>query len=85
MIEHAVFLKDPVNTFIQNSGDLVNLTLSNKEWNQAEILLSILLPFKLVSDQLEQMKRPVIERVFWSYETMFNQIDIIEPKLRRGR
>ena len=85
MIERAVFLRDPVNAFTRNSGNLVNLTLSNKEWNQAEILLSILLPFKLVSDQLEQTKRPVIERVFWSYETMFNQIDIIEAKLRRGR
>jgi len=85
MIERAVFLRDPVNAFTRNTANLVNLTLSNKEWNQAEILLSILLPFKLVSDQLEQTKHPVIEHVFWSYETMFNQIDIIEAKLRRGR
>jgi len=85
MIERAVFLRNAVETFTtQNSNDFDHLILSNKEWDQAEILLSILLPFKLVSDQLEQTKRPVIERVFWSYETMFNQIDMIETKLRRG-
>ena len=83
MIERAVFLKKAVNGFIQSNyrylGDYV---LSNKEWDQAEILLSILMPFKLVSDHVEQTTRPGIERVFWSYETMFNQIDAIETKLK---
>ena len=83
MIERAVFLKKAVNSFIQsNHRDLEDYILSTKEWDQAEILLSILMPFKLVSDHVEQTTRPGIERVFWSYETMFNQIDAIETKLK---
>jgi len=82
MIERAVFLRKAVDIFTRsNQQDFNDYILSNKEWGQAEILLSILLPFKLVSDHLEQTTRPSIERVFWSYETMFNQVDTIETKL----
>ena len=62
MIERAVFLKKAVNGFIQsNHRDLGDYALSNKEWDQAEILLSILMPFKLVSDHVEQTTWSQIE------------------------
>ena len=85
MIERAVFLKDAVETFCQNLRDVDKLMLSPEEWDPAETLLTILLPFKLLSHQLKQTKWATIEHVFWSYETLFNQMDRMEAKLRKGR
>ena len=54
MIERAIFLRKAVDIFTRsNEADLNKYILSSKEWGQAEILLSILLPFKIVSNHLE--------------------------------
>ena len=84
MIERAVFLKKAVDTFVWEIEELHDYVLTAKEWEQCEVLLSILLPFKLVSDQVEQTTRPGIDKIFWSYETMFGQIDDIEDNLMSG-
>jgi len=74
MLERAVFLRKAIERFV-DLEDLDHLRLSKKEWDQCELLLTILLPFKKTSDRLQQTKRPSIDAVFWSYETLFNEID----------
>jgi len=80
MLERAVYLRKPIEHFL-NDEDLEDLKPSKKEWDQCELLLTILLPFKKTSDRLQETKRPAIDAVFWSYETLFNEIDQLQTIL----
>ena len=52
--------------------------LSKKEWNQAAVIVTILLPFKITNQWLQTTKRSGIDSVFWDYESLFNKIDALK-------
>ena len=52
--------------------------LTKKEWDQASIICTILLPFKMTNTCPQATKRPGIDFVFWDYEGLFNKIDAIK-------
>ena len=43
-----------------------------------ELLVTILLPFKKASTALQSASHPAIDEVFWTYETLFNKIDMLK-------
>jgi hypothetical protein len=83
MLSRAIYLRKAIDNFFQtseedNNDDLSYLLLTKKEWDQASIICTILLPFKMTSTRLQATKRPGIDSVFWDYEALFNKIDAIK-------
>jgi len=78
MLARAFFLRKAIDTFVSEDDDLQYLQLSKIEWDQAAIITTILLPFKIISQSLQTTKRPGIDSVYWNYETLFNKIDAIK-------
>ena len=85
MLARALFLRKAIDSFIDNDDDneqsLKKYKLSKQEWNQAAVIVTILLPFKITSQRLQATKRPAIDSVFWDYESLFNKIDAIKETL----
>ena len=77
MIEHAVYLRKPIEQFLAERNK-TKLLLERKEWDYCELLLAVLFPFKRASNQLQTTKRPTIDAVFWCYETLFNELDELD-------
>jgi hypothetical protein len=64
----------------------VNLKLDDDEWKQLEILLLVLLPFKLCTKRFESNKsEPEIDFVFFAYDRMFNHIEDVKSALQSGK
>ena len=82
MLARALFLRRAIDSFVDNDDDekqpLTIYKLSKKEWNQASVIVTILLPFKITSQRLQATKRPGIDSVFWDYESLFNKIDAMK-------
>lgn len=78
MLARAIFLRKAVDHYAAEDKSLQRFLLTQKEWNQATLICSILLPFKMASIRLQSMKRPGIDSVFWDYEALFNKIDAIK-------
>ena len=68
MLATALFLRRAIDSFVDNDDDekqpLTIYKLSKKEWNQASVIVTILLPFKITSQRLQATKRPGIDSVF---------------------
>jgi len=84
MLERALHMRRAINLYLAEERDLAHLALSNSEWDQCGALLTILYPFKVESTRIQDTSRPTIQRVYWSYERMFNTIDELRDKLRRS-
>jgi len=81
MLARALFLRKAIDQFVGDEDENDNLSmykLTKKEWDQAGVIVTILLPFKLASVRLQATKRPGIDMVFWEYESLFNKIDAIK-------
>ena len=78
MLARAFFLRKAIDTFISEDDELQTLQLSKIEWDQAAIIITILMPFKIISQSLQIIKRPGIDSIYWNYETLFNKIDAIK-------
>jgi hypothetical protein len=83
MLERAVHMRRSIGFFIDGQRDLSHLALTMSEWDQCEALLKILYPFKLESTRIQSTETPTINRVYWSYERMFNEIDEMKSKLNK--
>jgi hypothetical protein len=81
MLERAIYLRTAINRFLSVESELEELSLSISEWDQCASLLKILYPFKLESTQIQRSTVPTIDRVYWSYERMFNALDDMNKKL----
>ena len=82
MLARAVYLRKAVDHFVVHPDDtLEKYKLSNMEWEIAELLVTILLPFKKASTTLQSTSRPAIDEVFWTYEQSFNKIDKLKKTL----
>jgi len=74
MCERGVYLRKAIDTYVRQQS-LDHLQISSQEWKRVELILDILLPFKKSSDRMEATKRPGIEKVFWIYESLYNELD----------
>jgi hypothetical protein len=83
MLARALFLRKAIDQFVSDDDGLSAYKLSKKEWDQAGVIVTILLPFKLTSVRLQATKRPGIDMVFWEYESLFNKIDAIKATFTR--
>src|SRR5438552_7098645 len=78
MLARALYLRKAIDHFVDEDEDLAKFKLTKKEWDQAAVILTILLPFKMASQRLQATKRPAIDSLFWDYEALFNKIDAIK-------
>jgi len=74
MLERAIYLRKPIDAFVKDLS-FPDLQLSPTEWTQVEFVFNILLPLKATSMRLQQTSRPAMEAVFYTYETLFNELD----------
>ena len=74
MLEQAIYLRKPIDAFIKDLH-YPALKLSDTEWIQIEFVFNILLPLKATCMHLQQTSRPAMEKVFYMYETLFNELD----------
>ena len=81
MLSRALYLRKAIDHFIDEDEDLTKFKLTKTEWDQAAVIVTILLPFKMTSQRLQATKRPAIDSVFWDYEALFNKIDAIKETL----
>jgi hAT family C-terminal dimerisation region len=84
MCERAVYLRKAIEMYIDNN-QLTTLRLSKSEWDKIEYLVDLLLPFKRCNQRIESTSRPGIERVFWIYETLFNELDRLMEVLEKSK
>src|SRR5437762_4843868 len=86
MLARALFLWKAIDQFVDDENednDLSIYKLIRKEWDQAEVIVMILLSFKLTSVHLQATKRSGIDMIFWEYESLFNKIDTIKSTFMR--
>ena len=74
MLEQAIYLHKPIDTFVKDLH-YPALKLSDTEWTQIKFVFNILLPLKATCIHLQQTSRPAMEKVFYMYETLFNELD----------
>ena len=63
MLVH-VYLKRAIENYMEECEELETRHHTKHEWNQTELLVTILLPFKRVSDRLESTHRRSNDSVF---------------------
>jgi hypothetical protein len=84
MLSRALYLQKAIEAFLDDDdNNLGKFKLSKKEWQQAHLVATILLPFKKASIKLQSTNRPSIDSVFWTYESLFNKIDAIKATFSR--
>lgn len=83
MLSRALYLHKAIDHFINDDKDLAQFKLTKKEWDQAAVIVPILLPFKMTSQHLQATKQPAIDSVFWDYKALFNKIDAIKETLNK--
>ena len=74
MLEWAIYLHKPIDAFVKDLH-FPDLQLSPTEWTWVEFVFNILLPLKATCMCLQQTSRPAMEAVFYTYETLFNELD----------
>ena len=74
MCERSIYLRKAIDTYVSKQN-FAHLEISQQEWKRVEFLLDILEPFKRCNDRMEATKGPGIEKVFWIYESLYNEID----------
>jgi len=85
MLQRAVYLRRAIEKFIDDVPKLRTFKLTKMEWDQAEFLLNILLPLHACSSRLEGTVRPGIAKVFWVYESLFNELDRLSDIMSNPR
>jgi hAT family C-terminal dimerisation region len=90
MLVRALYLRKAIDQFIadgsDSEGDIYRkYKLSKTEWEQAEILVTILYPFKRASTKLEATSKPGIDVTFWAYECLFNKMDDLKKSLTQRK
>ena len=81
MLDRAIYLQPAINSFIDNHPEHQDLKLTPIEWEQAKFLRDLLHPFKACNDRIEATSRPGIDKVFPTYEVLFNELDRLSEVL----
>jgi hypothetical protein len=85
MISRALYLRKAIDYYVAEDEVLQKYQLTKKEWDQAAVIGTILLPFKVASQRCQATKRPGIDSVFWDYESLFNKIDAIKETFNQPK
>ena len=83
MCEQGVYLRKAIDMYVIQQS-YRHLQISPQEWKRVEFILDVLELFKRCSDRMEGTKRPGIEKVFWIYETLFNELDRLEDVMEES-
>jgi hypothetical protein len=78
MLSRALYLKNAIAGFLEKDAKLKHLKLSEEDWDKGEVMLAILRPFKTASIRLQATSKPGIDKVFYYYESLFDDIDKID-------
>ena len=83
MLLQAIYLRRAIHRYVDDlDEELSELQLSDEEWEQAEVLLTFLLPFNRCTSRFKCNKSYMeIDYVFFAYDTMYNHIDDVKTKL----
>ena len=95
MLLHAVYLRRPIHRYVDDciaktkpetlKQKWEEMQLTNGEWEQAEVLLMFLLPFKRCTACFEcNNSSPEIDYVFFAYNMMYDHMDDVKSKLESG-
>ena len=95
MLLHAVYLRHPIRWYVDDytaktkpetlKQKWEEMQITNGEWEQAEVLLMFLLPFKRCTARFEcNNSSPEIDYVFFAYNTMYDHMDDVKSKLESG-
>ena len=82
MLERVLYLRKAVNHYILDHDEELT-PVTEKQWELLELLCAFLWPFKNCTDALESTKKPEVDRVYWAYNRMFNEIDDLKATLAR--
>ncbi len=78
-------LKVSIEQYLATEDAPVWLTLSPREWTQAEYLIDLLKPFAFYTLQIGQTKTPTIQYVFPIYNKILSHLEKVEGKLKRKK
>jgi hypothetical protein len=88
MLSASVYLQRALRRYVDDTfpiGEKAKYELTDTQWEQAEVLLLFLLPFKRCTDRFESNNTHTeIDYVFFAYDTMYNHIDDIKERLKSG-
>ena len=95
MLLQALYLRRPMHRYVDDcitkasserlKRPWMEMQLSDAEWEQAEVLLMFLLPFKRCTARFEcNSDYMEIDYVFFAYNTMYDHIDDVKAKLNSG-
>jgi len=83
MLERTIFLRKAIHRYVEDDEKLHDFKLSDKQWELMELLCAFLWPFKNCTDCLQGTLKPEVDRVFWAYNRMFDEIDDFKDTLVR--
>jgi hypothetical protein len=82
LLARAAYLRKAIDLFFNDEEDpLDDFQLTDRKWEMSELLITILLPFKKASTVLQSTSRPSVDEVFWTYEALFNKINMPKSTL----
>jgi hAT family protein len=82
MLERVLYLRKAIDRYVlDHQPELTPIT--EKQWEMLELLCGFLWPFKHCTEALESTKKPEVDRVYWVYNRMFNEIDDFKSTLER--
>ena len=82
MLERVLYLRKAIDRYVLDHQDQLN-TVTEKQWELLELLCAFLFPFKHCTEALESTLKPGIDRVYWAYNRMFDEIEDLTATLRR--
>jgi hypothetical protein len=83
MLICALYLREAIAKFVSRDTNLSKYKLSDRQWDMCGLMVTVLIPFKRASVSLQSSSQPAIEKVFWTYESLFNKIDMVKETLSK--
>jgi hypothetical protein len=82
MLERILYLRKAIDRYVLDHQPALE-PVTEKHWELLELLCAYLWPFKNCTEALESTKKPEIDRVFWVYNRMINEIEDLRATLAR--
>jgi hAT family C-terminal dimerisation region len=83
MLVRALYLRKAIDKFTSKDNELAKYKLSDREWEMCGLIVTMLMPFKRANIALQGASHSAIDEVFWTYESLFNKIDMVKEILSR--
>lgn len=82
MLERILYLRKAIDRYVLDHQPELK-TVTERNWELLELLCAFLWPFKNCTEALESTKKPEVDRVYWAYNRMFNEIEDLKATLGR--